>query len=206
MLTASVASNLEQVRRRLDAFARQQVPFAAAQALNAVATLAQEAEKANLHKVLDRPTPFTVNSVKVRRANKANLTAVLYLMDKAAEYLAPYEFGGRNKLYAKALLKPVEAKLNQYGNMQRRQIAKYASRPDVFIGVVKTRNGDVNGVWQRIKPTRGKPGGLKLLVKFEDAHEARQHLGWRTLAKATLDKHWDREFGRALARAIASSR
>lgn len=204
MLSISVRSNVKDITKKLSALAYQQLPYATAQALNALAEDVRDAEVANLPRKLDRPTPFTMRSIRIRKASKANPTATVYMLDKTAAYLEPYEFGGKNKLNGRALLKPVDANLNKYGNLQRRQIAKYAGRKDCFIGKVKTKAGIVDGVWQRTKPSKGKPSRLVLLVKFEDAHDVRQHLGYRALAKATVAARFNQRMGQALAKAIAT--
>ncbi|WP_231890143.1 hypothetical protein [Ralstonia solanacearum] len=196
---------MKKLTRALDDFAKKQVPFATAQAINAVAKKLQAAEKENMTKVLDRPTPFTLNSVSIKLANKTSLTAMVYVKDIAAAYLLPYEAGGQNKLNARALIKPVGQKVNQYGNLPRTTVKRLAAKKNVFVGKVKTSAGDVDGVWQRSKATRGKKAGLKLLVKFQDAHEAKQRLGYQDLARKLVGSSFRHELGAALARAVATA-
>ncbi|UXZ68671.1 hypothetical protein NUJ30_08330 [Burkholderia contaminans] len=192
--------------RSLDRFIREQIPFATAQAINGVAKKVREAERLNMQKVFDGPTPFTMNAVGVKLANKRTLEAVVYVKDKTAEYLEPYEVGGLNKLNSKALLKPVEQKVNQYGNLPARTLGRLKASPKVFVGKVKTKGGVVNGFWQRTKATRGKRAGLKLLIKFEDAHEAKQRLDYRAVAKRTVDATFKREFELAMQKALQTAR
>lgn len=230
----SVRSNIRQIEDKLRRFAYQQVPFATAQALNALGKQVLVAEQKNEHQVLDRPRPFTTGAIRLVRAKKGmRAEAKVVMLDKTAAYLAPYQFGGQNKLNSKVLLKPVDAKkdLDQYGNLPRNFMAKLKGRSDVFVGTVKTKNGPVTGVWQRasadgVKPTltrvtkKGKvivrkvagyePSRegrkLKLLIAFDKAHEARQHLDWFGVAGRVITKQFNREFGRALARAIATAK
>ena len=202
----SIRSNLQEIQKSLGDFAYRQVPFAAAQALTALARQVQVAEQKALQTTLDRPTPFTVNSIGVRAARKDNLVAIVYVKDIAAGYLAPYEFGGLNKLNSRALLKPVNAKLNRYGNLPRNALASLKRRADVYVGPVKTKRGEVNGVWKRIKATKGKPAHLVLLIRFEDAHLATQHLDYRARAQAIVAANFNKEFGKALAKAMATAR
>ena len=223
MLDISVHSNLKEITRKLTRFAHQQVPFATAQALTATAKAVQSAEDANLKKVLDNPTPFTLRSIGVKGASKSNQTAIVFMRDIAAAYLAPYEFGGLNKLNGQALLKPIDVRVNQYGNLPRSKLKSLKGRKDVFIGSItfKKSGKTISGVWQR--PTvgtrrsghRGSTGnthviegarsGLKLLIRFTDAHEVTQHLAYMSVAKQTVAKSFNREFGRALSRAIATA-
>lgn len=213
-----VRSNIGQITAKLNGFVRKQIPFATAQAINAVTVKIQQAEQANLPKELDRPTPFTVNAIKVRRASKGYPVGTVYMMDRTAAYLEPYEFGGLNKLNSRALLKPVDAPMNQYGNLSRNQLAKYKARKDCFVGTVQTKAGPVSGVWQRTTPQKLLKGGklkavkganhsghLVLLIKFEDAHEAKQRIGYHALAAKVFASSWNRELGKALGAAIASA-
>lgn len=157
-------------------------------ALNATAEAVKLGEQANLRKVIDSATPFTVNAVSMRKASKSRLEAIVYVKPVAASYLLPYETGGKNKLNSRALLKPVNARVNQYGNLPRNFIKSAKEKPNVFIGKVNTKAGVVDGVWQRIKK-RGSTTGLKLLVDFTNAHETQpiikfQEVGMR-IARAT---------------------
>lgn len=206
MLDISVRFDVKALNKKLDALASKQLPFATAQALNVVAKKVQAAEQGNMRGVLDKPTPFTLTSVAVKLANKTSLTAMVYVKDIAAAYLLPYEVGGPNKLNARALIKPVGQKVNQYGNLPRTTVKRLASKKNVFVGKVKTANGEVDGVWQRSKATRGKGAGLKLLIKFQDAHEAKQRLGYREVAQKTISRSFRRELGAALTRAVANAK
>ncbi|MGS1020906.1 hypothetical protein [Burkholderia glumae] len=72
MLTLSVKSDVRALAKKLDALARKQLPFATAQALNATAEQVRDAQRENMRQVLDNPTPFTLNSVAIKRASKSN--------------------------------------------------------------------------------------------------------------------------------------
>ncbi|MFC4706092.1 hypothetical protein ACFPAA_20940 [Paraburkholderia caffeinitolerans] len=206
MFDIRVTADVKKLAKDFSFFAQGQIPFATAKALNAVAERVRDEERANMLKVFDGPTPFTINAVRIKKATKAKPEATVFVMDKTAEYLEPYENGGLNKLNSRALLKPVKQKVNQYGNLPARALQRLNARKDVFVGKVKTKNGVVNGFWQRTKVKRGKPGGLKLLVKFEDAHEAKQRLNYRAVAKRSVDAGFKREFLKAMDAALQSAR
>lgn len=206
MFEISMRSNLAEIQRNLGAFAYKQVPFAAAQALTELAHMVAAAERAALSQVLDRPTPFTLASIGVQGARKDRLYAVVFVKDIAAAYLAPYEFGGLNKLNSRALIEPVNVTLNQYGNLPRRKLAQLKAKKGVFVGKVKTKAGEVDGVWQRVPPKKGAPGHLKLLLRFADAHQVKQHLNYRERARRIVAANFNRVFGRALGRAMATAR
>src|SRR4051794_26909518 len=89
-----VAADIRKATRYLDDAAKRQVPFATAKALTATADAARIAVTRSLPHVLDRPTPFTLRSVRISPARKSDLTARVFVMDKQAEYLAIQETGG----------------------------------------------------------------------------------------------------------------
>lgn len=235
MITINVQSNIKQFSRDINNFAWKQLPFATAQALNALGAAAIEAEQKNEVKVLDRPRPFTLNSIRLRKASKASQEAIVWMQDIAGRYLEPYQFGGTNVLNraTRAVLQPVGAKmdLDEFGNIPRFWTRQLKGRSDIFIGVIQTSRGPVNGIWQRaigedekakrvtvtkkgkvvVRKVAGWAPGregrrLKLLVKFVDPHPVRQNLDWFGVAQRTVDAAFKREMGRALARAIASAR
>lgn len=217
----SVQTNLRQIQRQFGAFAEKQIPFATAMALTGIGKRVQVDEKKQFSHVLDRPTPFTLNAVSVRAARKSDLRAVVYVKDKAAGYLAPYESGDVQKVNGRAVLNPKASSVNQYGNLPRNLIARLKGRSDVFIGPIKTKGGEViNGVWQRpyMRGGTGKvrgnsklgrgfntSGALKLLVRFTDPQPTTKRLGYRTTAKASIDRHFKAEFTLALSRAMATA-
>jgi hypothetical protein len=183
------------------------LPFATAIALTGLAKIVQAGEQKAIGSVFDRPTPFTLNSVGVTAARKNSPVAVVFVKDVAAKYLEPYEAGGTNKLNSKALLKPVNTTLNQFGNIPRSRLATLKGKTNVFIGKVKGKGGtEVDGVWQRIPPSKGKPASLKLLIRFGDAHPVRQRLNYRQRAEALVAQNFNREMGAALAKAVATAK
>ena len=222
MADISIRTNIKAFQKDLTAFAQKQMPFATAQALTALAQIVQVEETKALGSVFDRPTPFTQKSVGIVRARKDTLESQVFVKDKAAAYLEPYETGGVNRLNSKALLKPVDQPVNQFGNLGRTDLAKLKARSDIFIGKVKTKSGEIDGVWQRTAATAnvvsktGKvrrttrnvnaTGHLKLLIRFTDAHKATQHWNYVARAEMLVQKNFNREMGAALARAIATAK
>lgn len=224
----NMSSDLKKFSKGLDDFTKRQLPFATAKALTSVAKSIQAAEQKNLPAKLDKPTPFTVNSVRVKGARKNTPVAIVFVQDIAASYLEPFEFGGMHKLNngANSMFTPIGQRVNQYGNLPRNKIEQLKSRPDVFVGAVKTKSGKViNGVWQRVTDTKRvtllnakgrKLGGLnrakngvghlKLLIEFTPPKEVSQHLGWFELAKKIAKQEMPAALKRELAAALRSAR
>lgn len=215
MITIKASVDTSQISKDLQQLIKKQLPFATAKALTATAQKIQAAERKAMPSVFDRPKPFTVNAISITPANKQNLTATVYIKPIAEAYLEPYEFGGNNKLNSKALLKPITQTLDQFGNIPRTSLSRYKNRKDIYIGKIKTRKGFISGVWH--KPSKElKKGGfrkganstgrLKLLIRFTDAHPAKQHINWFTTAGKIFEQNAVAELNKAIAEALRTSR
>lgn len=144
MIKISVKHNIDDVIRRLTAMQREQVPFAASVAINRTAKRAQEAIKAEIGSVFDKPKPYTLGGTFVSNSNKRNLTAIVGLKDKssggraAAKYLQAQVGGGTRRTagYEAALsgigalpkgwrvVPGAGAKLDTYGNLNQKQLTE----------------------------------------------------------------------------------
>lgn len=132
-----VKNQVEQARRSLDELGKRQLPIAIARTINDVAQDVQEAERREMERVFDRPTPMTLNSVKVWKANKTTLTGRIFVRDEApkgtppSKYLRAQVEGGERRpkrfemaarfsghLSSDGFLVPSRATpLNQHGNV-----------------------------------------------------------------------------------------
>jgi hypothetical protein len=205
----SIQADVRSVTRTLDDAAKRQVPFAAARALTALAFAVQRAERAATTQVFEHPRPFTQRSVLVDKATKVAPAATVYVRPEAAEYLAPYEFGGVHHLpgLGRVLLNPKSLKLDPYGQI-RGKPRSIGDRRNVFVGTVKTKAGPVWGFWQRLK-VKAKAAGqprLKLLVRGGEALAVHKRLGFEDRARAVVQAQARAVFDIELAKAIASAR
>lgn len=220
-VTISVRADVKGLTAKLNNLARKQIPFATAQAINATAKRVQAAEQQEIKDTFDRPTPFTVKSVGVKLARKSDPTAIIFIKDVAAEYLAPYIDGGVHHLSGRALLNPKDILLNQYGNIPKGKLQALKGMPGIFIGTVVTKSGQhINGVWQRpftgaTKTVRGKikaprgantTGHLKLLIRFGDALPVKEHLPWGETARRIVNANFKQDFDAAMAKALATAK
>ena len=233
-VTISVKADVRQFAKGLDAIGKKQLAFAASQAVNKVALRVQKDERTNMQMVLDFPTPFTLSSVGVSKASRAKPMAMIYVKPVAAAYLKPYEFGGLNKLNSQSLLLPVGQKVNKYGNLPRYTTKRLLAKPNVFIGEVTINRETIHGIWQRPKremrantklrngkrklgkygsvgDTQGRingkrMGGLKLLIRFDPAHQVTQHLNYRKLAAQVVAANFRKELTLAMAAARKTAR
>ncbi|HHV8547346.1 TPA: hypothetical protein ACUPTM_003116 [Escherichia coli] len=207
---------------------QKQVRFATARAITATVRKIEAAEKENLRRKLDNPTPFTVNSVRSKGATRDNLAGRVFIMDTAVPYLEPFEVGGLHYLGEgqKAVLNPKNIRLNKYGNLPKAKLQQLKARPDVFIGKVTNNYGeDVGGVWQRKKAKkvaktrkrrkrspngtrapRKKSRSPKLLIRFGDALPVTPVLGYQALAHDMASRLMKTELSVALEQALKTAK
>ena len=111
-----------------------QLRYATQQGINKTAYDVQGGIKQSMPTVFDRPTPFTVNSLKVFPANQTSLTAEINFKGKSSShYLRPEVFGGERpqKMFEKRLgsylIPGKDAPLDSYGNVSGAQIMRMLS-------------------------------------------------------------------------------
>jgi hypothetical protein len=132
---------------KLDLVARE-TPFAMARALTLTAQQAKEDIVTRMVFDFDRPTPYTLNSLYIKPATKADLRAQVYIKTDAAKgtpavkYLAPEVYGGarhlkrsERALMFRGMLKPgmmlvpgKGVRLDQYGNISAGTIQQILAR------------------------------------------------------------------------------
>lgn len=170
MIKIDVRTDFAQVQREIDAIGKQ-ARFAAAKALTQTAVTLRQDVASGLSSELDRPKPQTTRAMRVEKATRDNLTAVLRFTNRgegvpAAEYLAHNITGGQRglkrselMLRAAGILPPglvtipgKAAKLDAYGNMSRGQIVSILSYFRAF-GATALNSGRMN---RRAKGTRSK--------------------------------------------------
>lgn len=149
MITIQV--DTKDVVRYLDDVQKKHVPFATALALTRTAKAAEAAGYDEFRRVFDRPTPYTMKALRTKPATKRDLTAMVYMKDRAiggGQYLSSAEILGHHFSGAVRARKRIEyvlqqngfisareyvvpggsAKLDKYGNMSRGQIIQILSQ------------------------------------------------------------------------------
>lgn len=144
MLSIGIKVNTLAIERALQA-AGNQAPYAQAVALTRTARDVQQAERGEMAKVFQNPTPYTLNALYLSAATKARLEARVWLKNaygSKPHYLAPQiEGGDRPQKRFEARLRmlgymraderavPGEAMpIDAYGNMSRGLIVKILSQ------------------------------------------------------------------------------
>lgn len=221
-LVITVSPQLQRLPRQIDDLAKRQLPFATARALTTTAQLAAGNVTRQLPSIFDRPTPFTQRAIGMERATKSSLQARVFVKDIQAGYLRLQQTGGTRKPAKRALVLPVDMKLNSYGNMPKGAFQRLKAKPNTFVGTVK----GVGGLWQR--PPRGKRRnsfyggghgtkgklrsgegfrtGLTLLARFEPEASYKPRFGFDAKVERVVRAAIGPAFRAELAQAIATAR
>lgn len=151
-LRIDIRADVKAATASLTRLQREQVPFALAKSLTLTAKEAEANVRGDMGRVFDRPTPFTLNSLRTKSATKQKPTAAVLVKDEATKaippikWLAPQIYGGSRSLkrferalQAKGILPvgmyamptrfmPVDA----YGNPSRGALIKILSQLQTF--------------------------------------------------------------------------
>jgi hypothetical protein len=151
---------LEQIKAQLDGFSDRRFNAATATALTRSAKYAQEQLRLEMQRSLDRPTPFTLNALRMWPASADRLVARVGFRDdgtggvNANNYLRPNVDGGaRVAKRVEAALRAIGAlpagwfavpgegaALDGYGNMSRGQVIQILSQLRVTLTAGYSRN------------------------------------------------------------------
>jgi hypothetical protein len=194
----SVKHDVRAIVGLLSAHSRQ-VPFATSQAINAILKTSAPAVKAEMQRVFDRPTPWTLNSYRVLKwANKRDLTGIVGFKDMgpgsalgghstsaAGSYLQP-EMKGTVRpqkrlevlLTRRGILTPGEflvpstsQQLDQYGNVSRGVIQKILANLQASTDVYSQT------------PKGGARGGKKKAEYFYSKTKSGMRAIWRSIGR-----------------------
>jgi hypothetical protein len=159
----AILEGLKETQQSLRGFSDRRMAATLATALTRTAVEVKAGVQAELPRVFDRPTPYTINSLFVRTARADKLEAEVFFKDEyatsrlgipATKYLLPEVRGGarRSKGFEKALRKagvlpfgrfavPGQgAKLDAHGNMDRGQIIQILSQLRITLTAGHNRN------------------------------------------------------------------
>lgn len=211
-----------------------QTRFATAVALTRTGQHVKNGLRREMEKVFDRPTPYTLNSLYLKGATKANLEAVVWLKDDtykgtpAARYLGPQiDGGGRSlKRSEKWLSNYVDlrgnvgywvpgegARLNQYGNMTRGQIVKILANLQALPDRA-SRTTDNRKIEYFIGQPAGAPlgvwrrdnGGIAPVMIFIRPPSYKRRFDFFGVGDRIVKEHYPKEFDRAYSEALKTAR
>jgi hypothetical protein len=201
-----------------------QMRYAAAVALTRTAHEIRKASEKEVGKVFDQPTTFTRRAFGVKSANKQDLTAVVFIKDRQAEYLLPQIVGGSRKPTRKETRFTSQTrasgefwvpgpgiKLNASGNIPLATVKSLAANLNksgkfgrVFFG--QPRPGAAFGIYATGKPGKKQRGALIPLLLQAAAPRYRARFDFQGLGERVASSEFNHQFARAFDQAMASAR
>jgi len=201
----NIAADIAAAERMLSDIGRKQLPFATALAINDTAEAVKQVEERDIAARFDRPTPFTQKGIGIKRATKSTLSARVGVKPIQAGYLKRQVTGGTRWPAGRALVVPAGTRLNKYGNIPRRALARAKTKPNVFIaGSGRARSSHLPpGVYQR---ARKSGGALKMLMAFVPSATYRKQWPFHDIAARRARAVFADNFYTRLRQAIATAR
>lgn len=248
----SIKADLKDLTKQLEDIHKKHIPFAVSLSINRTAQKVKANEEREMRDVFDRPTPFTQNSVFIKPSTKATLTAIVSLKDSAskgtpaAKYLQAQISGGerRMKRFEVALrsvgvlpegyfiVPGAAAKMDQYGNMDSRQIIQILSyfksfgeagykanstektrerlgkstksRYGMAYFVGRPNNGKLPlGIWQKVFSNFGV--AIRPVMIFVRSANYEAIFDFKYVADTTISREFYNEFNKAWADAVRSA-
>jgi len=222
--TGSIAQMIREVR---DVPARV-LPYAVSTALTRTAQrAAKEDLPAEMRRVFDRPTPYTLNSLFVKPSTAFTLSARVMVKDTAGTGVVPEKFlqpevegGGRGQKGMEKALRYAgilrsgervvpshDMKLDAFGNVpgaRVRSILASVEKPGgkkargaKGSGIFAGQIGKTRGIWER--SGKGKARKVTPLFIFTQAQpQYRSRLDFAGVVERVADKHFRNEFSKAL--------
>ncbi|MDO6489309.1 phage tail protein [Colwellia sp. 6_MG-2023] len=227
-------NGIDDAIKSLDALEREQLPFALALTATWTAQDVQAAEKKVIASVFDNPSPYVINSVRVKAAKKNNPIAAVWVNDGStgsggniAETLSAEIWGGKRKpkgftrvMRSKGILKSGQylvaapnAKRNQYGNISKATLKKVISdleNPTSKKGRIKyfmlDDDNGVSSAWNNVIWKKlGRNDMEPFLMITDEAPSYKKRLPFYEVAERIINKQFPINFEKAMDRAIATS-
>jgi len=197
-MNINVKSDIDKLKKKLTNIQHKQIPFAASQAINDTAVDAQKALKVQAPKKLDRPTRSTINSFRVKRSTKRNLTGEVFILPWAWAYLKYQIEGGTRRASGQGTGVPVNARLNKFGNIPARKKG-LVKKKSQFIATIR----GIAGVWERT----GRGGKtLKLVTAFEKSVQYSKRFAFKKIVGGVVKNKFNKHMNRRLQSALATAR
>tara|TARA_R110000850_G_scaffold35232_1_gene94019 strand:- start:62 stop:661 length:600 start_codon:yes stop_codon:yes gene_type:complete len=195
-ITIQIKSNEKELKKKMGLFQRKHLPKATANAINEIGAKVVNAERAQIQKRLDRPTPFTIKSVDMPakfRAKPNDLSALVFIKKIAQDYLKHVYQGGIERPAKSKIFAPVSSaggeRLNAYGNLIGLKAKRIDSRKDMFL--------NKNALWKR-----EGDGGLKLIAVAKNFIKHRKLLDFFKIGFGVIKKNYDKELDKQIKKAI----
>ena len=195
-ITIQIKSNEKELKKKMGLFRRKRLPEATAHAINEIGAKVVNAERAQIQKRLDRPTPFTIKAVDMPekfRAKPKDLAALVLIKPIAQKYLKYVFQGGIERPEKSKIFAPVSSaggeRINKYGNLIGLRGRKLDGRKDLFL--------NKDALWKR-----EGDGGLKLLAVAKNFIKHTKILDFFKIGIGVIKKNYDKELDKEIKRVI----
>ena len=205
-MSLSVQSDVKQLSKKIASQYRRQIPYVTSRALNNTAFSCRKVVQAALPKYIDRPTPYTMRSVQVKKSDKKNLNAYIGFASKTfgklpgnasippAEYMARLTKGGTRKARSKYIAIPSSPRqLNKFGGLKRGAVSRLLSnKKKYFLGRPNAHEHWGFGVWARVGK-KGR-GNIQKVIKFAKETQYDKQFPFNHIVMKEIKKVFQREF------------
>jgi len=195
-ITVQIKSNEKELKKQLGLFKRKRLPEATAKAINNIGVKVVNAERSQLQKKLDRPTPFTIKSIDMPakfRAKPNDLSALVFIKPIAQKYLRYVYQGGIERPTKSKIFAPVTSaggeRTNKFGNLIGLKGKKLDNRKDLFL--------NNNALWKR-----EGDGGLKLLAVAKNFIKHTKLLDFFKIGIGVIKNNYDKELDKQIRKVI----
>jgi len=195
----NIKGDLKNITRHLNRVQKKQIPFAASLAINNTLKQVVKAEKAQIVKKLDRPTPFTVNAFKINWSKKHRLHGEVVIKPAQWKYLKyQIEGGTRTK---NPIVPTKDSKLNQYGNIMGIWSGAGSNKT-----LTKAKNKFANkaGVWHKTGGKRNPK--IKLIAAFVRSATYKKRFPFYKIADGVARSQFKKNLRQSLHRALTTAR
>ena len=208
-------SNISDVSKAFDKMNRGQIAFATSLAINRTAEFSRNALKSNMAVVFDRPKPFVINSIFIKRSTKSNLTATVFHSDKVSPYLQAEIKGGARqekrfeiKVGKDVLIPTRNVTKDSYGGVSRAYIKKVLSQASPlragtrYVIVKDQGRGKLEpGIYERTKD-----GRIRALFMFKPSAVYQPRYDMQGVVNRTVHAEFGRQFAASMDYALSSAR
>lgn len=225
-----IRSNAREISRWLDDTQKKQIPFATVLAMTLTARDVKSAEDMVMTKVFDRPTPYTLNALRVTPATKQTMVASVAFKDfggtPAKRFLNPEVHGGaRSQKSHEKLLTPLMQGFqfavpgkgtdrDAYGNMKGSEIKRIISQLKVSSDPMQNarnsgrskRKRKNNAYFAKGRVVYQRTGaGIKPVLVFVKAPRYKKRFPFYETAASTVASNFAKNFEAAFQRTMANS-
>lgn len=216
------------LQKKVDELTRTAIPSAAMVATTRTATEAKKEVRAEMGRVFDRPTPYTLNSLFIRPATRTNIEAIVGIKTRSTAkrgHMHPEVYGGVRQMRASEKRLGTwwspgqDAPLDQYGNVRgglMRQILSQLQRSGDPQANETARSRKRNKAAQAkryfavYEEADGlmpgvyyrQDGALKRVLAFTRRPYYRRRLEFKKICERVWKREYRRQFDVALGQAV----